>query len=84
MSDELPVIPQDAIDDIEAAVHRLRELHDLASIMIIVTKVSNDGRTQSQVSHAGNWYATYGVTREWVAVQDERARNHVRKGDDDV
>lgn len=84
MSDELPVFSDDSKEDIEAALHRLLELHNLASICIVATKVSPDGRTQKTVSHIGNWYANFGAIKEWCTIQDERARIFERSGDDDA
>lgn len=29
----------------------------------------------------GNWYAQYGQVKEWMIIQDERAREHTRDGE---
>lgn len=58
---------------------RLMEHFD--SALIVVTRHAG-GTSMTRQFTAGNWYANFGATKEWVTAQEERARVHVRQEND--
>ena len=73
------ILPIDCTADIEEAAHRLMLMHNLSSVAIVATFVAPDGRTQQTHTTLGNWYATMGAMREWMAGEDERIRLFIRQ-----
>lgn len=70
--------PSGDLEILDGAVARLSEHFE--SVSIVVTKRVN-GNSRSIVRGGGNWYASYGATREWLVRMDEAARDTERGGE---
>lgn len=60
---------------------RLSEHFD--SVQIICTRRDKSGGTPLTHAGKGNWYAREGSVREWLTVMDQRAREMVKREDNE-
>jgi hypothetical protein len=73
--------------DVETAAKKLvaefMEHHTGMSVRMFVNW-TEEGKSSAYSTGGGDWYSQYGQIREWVLVQEERARHQaIRKDEDD-
>lgn len=58
--------------------HIAQLMEHFESVQIIATKIEGD-ETIAASKGDGNWYARVGSVRDWLAQQDERTREQVKR-----
>lgn len=71
--------PDDSMAVVDSCVAVMSEHFD--SVLVLATRRHPDG-TSTFTRTGGNFYASYGVAREWLLKHDEDARIQQRKNDD--
>lgn len=66
---------------IQKHVDALGEHFETVQIFCTRHDAAIEDGTISVVLGSGNWFARYGVVREWLVKNDERARESVRRED---
>lgn len=70
--------PDDSMSVVESCVAVMSEHFD--SVLVLATRRHATGTT-TFTKHGGNFYASYGVAREWLIKEDEDARISQRNDD---
>ena len=75
---------QEKLDILDKHVRELGEFFDTVQIFVMNHASEENPDTDDTYSAgAGNFYARQAQVREWSLMQDERARIHVRKEEED-
>lgn len=75
-----PNSPEDTESILDRCVAILSEHYD--AVEILVTRC-DDGKTNATSKGSGNWYARYGLAREYVERADEQMRIEKRASNED-
>ena len=65
---------------LKKAIHALGEQFDTAQVFVTVHEPAESGGTLHASAGVGNWYARVGQVNEWLTIQNEEAKCHVRSG----
>lgn len=66
---------------IEVHVNQLMEHFDTVQIFVTRHEPATLNGTVRADLGGGNWYARYGQAKEWLVIQDERAKQTERTGE---
>lgn len=61
--------------DIDYMCNYLSDKHKIDGIQIIVSYQSDDGTTTGVSRGKGNYYARFGLTKQWILSEEEEARS---------
>jgi hypothetical protein len=64
---------------LKKAIHELGEQFDTVQIFVTVHQPAECGGTLHASSGVGNWYARVGQVNEWLTIQNEESKCHVRR-----
>lgn len=78
-TDELPDDEQIKHDNALLQKHVDQLMEHFSSVCILATRHRADSENTALCSRGrGDWYAQYGAAREWIIVQEQRTKQHVK------